>query len=266
MISLVSSIFASHIVYSNTLYYFHTINGTGLTMNELLAKLLDSFRGKVNLLLVDDDRHVLKSLSRNFTSPAFALTSYDSFTDAIRSLRRSDGAPWHCWVLDMDLGEGKTGIDIMKTDGHFPYILILSGLQSMRVAAEAVKQGALAVFDKDPDSFERLYDETCKIAALGYLLGGKATQYLPTYRLLCDTPLRSPDEWAEKACVSLRQLHRICDIHPIDNPKGTISLFYALYLLLWKGKTPYSDELPASIKPSQVEFYTECVDYCVRKF
>ena len=234
-------------------------------MNELLLQALDLFRNKVNLLLVDDDRHILKSLERNFASPAFKVTSIDTYGDALHALRRNDADPWHCWILDIDLGEGKTGIDIMNAENRFPFVLILSGLQSMRVSAEAVKQGALAVFDKDPDSLERLYDETCKIAALGYVLGGKNTQYLPTYRLLFTSVITTPEEWAEKACISLRQLHRICDIHPVNSPRSTLALYYSLYLLLWKGKEPFSDTLPPGITTGQGEYFADCLEYCAKK-
>jgi hypothetical protein len=235
-------------------------------MKELILKAQEHFRNKVNLLLVDDDRHILSSLERNFTSPAFKVAAIDTYNDAQQAVGRKNRDPWHCWVLDVDLGEGKTGIDVMKADSRFPFVLILSGLQSMRVASEAVKQGALAVFDKDPDSLERLYNETCKIAALGYLLGGTHTQYLSTYRLLCDAVLTTPEQWAEKACVSLRQLHRICDIHPVTTPRSTLALYYALYLLLWKGKEHISDALPPGIKPGQIEYFSYCIEYCLKKF
>ena len=233
-------------------------------MKAILRQASQLLEGKVNLLLVDDDRHILKALQRNFTSPAFSITAADTFDAAIRAAGRGTPA-WHCWVLDVDLGGGKTGIGIMNAVPNFSFVIILSGLQSMRVAADAVQQGALRVFDKDPASFDQLYAETCKTAALGYVLGGKHTQYLPAYRLLCSSVITSVDEWADKACLSLRQLHRICDGHPIDNPRSTLTTYYGLYLLLWKGNRTLSDALPPDFLPEHAVYLSDCLAYIVKK-
>jgi ActR/RegA family two-component response regulator len=233
-------------------------------MKELLQQASHFFERKVNLLLVDDDRHILKSLQRNFTSTAFNITALDTF-DSARKAAGSVATPWHCWVFDIDLGGGKTGIDIMKSVPNFPFVIVLSGLQSMSVAAEAVQQGALRVFDKDPESFDKLYAQTCKVAALGYVLGGKHTQYLPIYRRLFDSIIVSVDEWADKACLSLRQLHRICDGHPIDNPRFTLELYYGLYFLLWKGAKFDSMEMPSETGSDTAKYFTDCLATILRK-
>jgi ActR/RegA family two-component response regulator len=233
-----------------------------LAMEDLLHQMSRRFERTVNLLLVDDDRQVLKALQRNFTSPAFAITAMDTFDSAKKA---AAGGMWHCWVLDIDLGNGRTGMDIMAADKNFPFVIILSGLQSMSTAAEAVRRGALQVFDKDPAAFDQLYAETCKAAALGYVLGGKHTQYLPVYRLLCGAVIASVDEWADKACLSLRQLHRICDIHPVKNPRSTLDLYYAFYLLLWKGARLSSSALPSGIVDLEVEYLTKCLASALKR-
>lgn len=223
------------------------------------------FRNKVNILLVDDDRHVLKSLENNFSSPLFKTSCIDSFSEALTAITTPD-IPWHCWILDIDLGENRSGLEIMQAMPHFPFVIVLSGLQSMRIAAEAVKQGALAVFDKDPDTLERLYDETCKISALGYLLDGKKTQYLQVYRLLTNSVISSIEEWADKACISLRQLHRIAEIHPVTTPKASLSLYYGIYYLLYKGRSLNSQKKPPGVDPSRLDFFSHCLDYCSKNF
>jgi ActR/RegA family two-component response regulator len=233
-------------------------------MKDLLNQALALFTAKVNLLLVDDDRLILNSLRRNFISPALNITAIDTFSDAVRAVG-SSRVTWHCWVLDIDLGAEKTGIDIMKAAPNYPFVLILSGLQSMGIASQAIKQGALHVFDKDPASFDRLYDEVCKTAALGYVLGGKNTQYLPVYRLLYGSVITTPDEWAEKACVTLRQLHRICEVHPITSPRTTLAHYYALYTMLWKGAQPFDNALPPGIEERNREYTAECIIYTLRK-
>lgn len=232
-------------------------------MNELLTKALDRFCNTINLLVVDDNLHILSSIERTFGSPVFSKTMIGSYDDALNLVR--SGSNWHCWILDLDLGENHSGIDLMKAGAKFPFVIIMSGLQSMQMAAEAVNQGAMAVFDKNPDFFQQLYDETCRTAALGYVLGGKHSQYLDTYRLLGASTVKTPEEWAEKACVTLRQLHRICDLHPIGTPKATLSMFYTMYTLLFKGQSPFADLLPPVFKMEDEGYIKECVSYTLRK-
>jgi hypothetical protein len=230
-----------------------------------LISPLPQFHSKINLLIVDDDRHILKSLENNFTSPLFKITCIDAYNDAIISTRNQN-ISWHCWIIDIDLGENRSGLDIMKAYPQFPFVIVLSGLQSMHIAAEAVKQGALAVFDKDPDTLEKLYDDTCKIAALGYLLGGKRTHYLSVYRLLTQSIITSIEEWAEIACVSPRQLHRITEVHQVDTPKASLALFYGLYYQLFKGHSLKSKKQPPGIEPAHIEYFSSCLAYCSNHF
>jgi hypothetical protein len=44
-------------------------------MTDPLVSVQSLFRNKVNILLVDDDRHILKSLESNFSSPLALLGS-----------------------------------------------------------------------------------------------------------------------------------------------------------------------------------------------
>lgn len=232
-------------------------------MHELLAMALKRFIGSVNLLVADDDLHVLSAMKYTFSSPAFNLTMAESYDEAVALIGK--GAPWHCWVLDIDLGENRTGIDILKGKPNFPFVLILSGLQSMRIAAEAVNLGAMAVFDKNPDFFQSIFNETCRTAALGYVLGGKQTQYLPVYRLLCTSIIQTPEEWAEKACVSLRQIQRICEVHPVTTPRATLSLFYTVYALLLKGREPFTNAMPTGMKEDDAGYIAKCIENTLLK-
>ena len=226
---------------------------------------LSRFHSKVHLLIVDDDYHILKSLENNFTSPLFKISCSDTYNEAL-SLTLNRDITWHCWILDIDLGENRSGLEIMKCSPQFPFVIVLSGLQSMNTAAEAVRQGALTVFDKTPDTLEKLYDATCRIAALGYLLGGKPTQYLPVYRLLTGNIITSIEEWAEKADLSLRQLHRITRMHQVDTPKASLSLYYGLYYQLFKGYSRDSGKTPPGADSSHELFFSSCLTYCEKHF
>jgi len=191
----------------------------------------DSAGIKANILLVDDDRSLLRSVSKLFTSPNFSIATADSLPDAIAKIKASS-APWHCWVLDIDLGEGQSGLDIMSAYPNFPFVVILSGMQSMHVASEAIAKGALCVFDKNPDLLNTLLDAVCKVCALGYVLGGTATQHLYVYRLLEKSVVKSSDEWAELACMTTRHLHRICALHAFHGIRSTLDAYYGVYSLL----------------------------------
>ena len=229
------------------------------------SSIQSRFKSKVNLLVVDDDRYILKSLEKKFASPLFKISCIDTYEGALSSAR-DQRVSWHCWILDIDLGKNKSGLDVMKAFPHFPFVVILSGLQSMSIAAEAVSQGAMAVFDKVPNALERMYDETCKIASLGFLLGGKQTQYLPVYRILTKSIITSIEQWAQKAFISERQLHRIIEMHPVDTPKASLSLYYGLYYLLFKGLSLTSKIQPPQTTPDHLDFFSNCLAYCEKNF
>ncbi len=191
-------------------------------------------RFPVGLLVVDDDPPVVRSLRSVFSCPAFEITSAESYESACEQIT-SNSDNWHCWIVDIDLGSSRNGIDIISRFLNFPFIVVLSGLQSMQLASEAIQKGAMHVLDKSPDLLDRLHDTVCKTCALSHVLGRKQSKYLPTYRLLEKSVIKSPEEWAEQACVSIRQLHRICDLHAVSGIRATLSAFYGMYYLLCEG-------------------------------
>ncbi len=196
-------------------------------------KIIERITGRINLLIIDDDPLVLQMITDMFSSSIFSVTAGASCKQAYELIAAAQH-PWHCWILDIALDEKKDGLNILKRYPRFPFTIMLSGLRSMTVGTEALKLGAMKVYDKDPSLFDALYDDVCKTAALSFLLHGKNTQYLPLFSRLFEKPLKNHDEWAESACISPRQLDRICTTHTSLTPRLLLPFYYTIYLLLNK--------------------------------
>ncbi len=205
-----------------------------IQVDEYILKL---FRSKINLLIVDDDPVVLDSIKFLFSSPLFNIMTGSDLKQALEIINSAQ-KPWHCWILDIALDEEDDGFKILRQYPQFPFSVMLSGLRSMTTATQAMQNGAMKVFDKDPHSISLLHDEVCKIASLGFVLNGKGTQYLKHYTLIKENIFATPKDWAVSACITVRQLERICSMHSPLTPKYVLSLFYTLYGIL---KGEYTD-------------------------
>lgn len=199
------------------------------------------FKNKVNLLVIDDEPIILDAVIGIFSSPLFNITTGSTLQEAYKIINKTE-VPWHCWILDINIEREEDGFEILKKYPKFPFAIMLSGLQSMTIASKAMKSGAIGVFDKDPSSLDLLHDGVCKVASMGFILGGKGGQYLPQFELLMTNHIKNSEEWANLACISVRQLERICAIHSPLTPRFIISLYYTLYFSLTGGS-------PASIEP-----------------
>ncbi len=195
--------------------------------------IIDSFNKKINLLIIDDESIVLDVITSIFSSPLFNIYTGSTVAQAFKQIDSAE-KPWHCWILDINIGEREDGVDIVRRYPEYPFALMLSGLRSMTKASQALQSGAMKVFDKTPESLDLLHDEVCKTAALGFVLGGKRTQYLKNFTLLMENLFTTPAEWAESKYITVRQLERICSTHSMLSPKYCMSLYYALYYILSK--------------------------------
>jgi CheY-like chemotaxis protein len=189
------------------------------------------FAKKINLLVVDDYADVRDFLVDLFSSPCISVVTASSYVEACAAISRHKG-PWHTWLLDIDLGSLKTGIDIIKENPRFPFVLILSGLQSMSAASEALHCGAMKAFDKFQGSITDLVAEFVEVASLAFLLKGKYTKYLPVFSLLRDPCVTTARRWADEAFITTRQLSRICELHGPLTPCQCIAMFNACRFLL----------------------------------
>jgi CheY-like chemotaxis protein len=199
-------------------------------IHEHVPVLTHHFNGCINLLVVDDYPEMGQVLVDIFSSPLFKPTLVASANRAREVITKTD--PWHCWILDIALEEEDSGLQLLAENPNFPYIIMLSGIRSMNIASRAMQLGAFKVFDKEPDLFPKLHHDVCGLAALSYILSGTGTKYLSLFLHLMNSDIDSTETWAKKACLTIRQLERICSMHSHLTPRFIPSLFYTLRMLL----------------------------------
>ena len=215
----------------------------------------------VRLCIVDDDRYILDSLADLFFSPLFSVHTADSTPSALKKLTYGT---WHCCLLDIAMEHEESGLDVLRACKQFPFVIMLSGLRSMQIAGAAMEQGAMKVFDKEPDNFDTLHSEVCRTAALGFILGGKQSQYLQHFMILKESIVYTPEQWADTACMTVRQLERICKTNTNLSPRFVLPFYYALSILLETGDTPSDIHSRLSSGKGGNAFFRESLDFCLR--
>jgi ActR/RegA family two-component response regulator len=233
-------------------------------MQKLISEAEALFCNKIKLLVVEDDEFMCKSLRDIFLSPLFYVSTASSFEEASDVIGNSPDQ-WHCWIVDINLGKRKTGIDLLKVYPNFQFSIFLSALHSMTKASEAMHQGARTVLDKIPNDFSILFNEVNKLAAIGFLLNGSFTSQLEVFLLLQETTTNSIEEWARKACMDIRKLQRLCEPYNIT-PRYALSLYKTIYFLLWQRTAiPPNAKFEFGPRLDQMDFYEKCIEYLMRK-
>jgi CheY-like chemotaxis protein len=234
-------------------------------MQNLRAEAEALFHNKIKLLVVDDDELICKALKELFQSPLFYISTASSFEEASDLIGNSPDQ-WHTWIVDIDLGRKKSGIDLLKVYPNYQFAIFLSALQSMTKAAEAMRQGARTVLDKLPNDFSILFDEVCKLAAMGFLLNGRFAFELDVFLLLQEPTTTSVEEWARKAFMDIRKLQRLCEPYGIT-PRYALSLYKSVYFLLWQRPAPLLKNIKTKLGPrnDDVDLYRKNIEYLVRK-
>jgi ActR/RegA family two-component response regulator len=231
-------------------------------MTDFFQNGIEIFKKHVNLLIVDDEANLRDALLDVFVSPLFNITTASTLSESATAIGKVT-VPWHCWIVDIDLGHGQCGLDLLSNHPNFPYVVVLSGLHRMALAAEAIRLGARIALDKDPSSIDRLHDEVCKTAALGFLLKGKPCADMELFQLLQDPSIMSIEEWANRACITLRKLHRIFDRYAPLTPHFALALYRTVYYLL-QNPDPVSGATKALVEsPSG---YGSWIEYTVKKY
>jgi hypothetical protein len=235
-------------------------------MMEFLSEAHDRFRHKVKLLIIDDDASICTMLGEIFVSPLFCISSVTSLEEAYRIIGNSPDQ-WHCWIVDVDLGCNRTGLDLLRRYPQFSFSVILSGLHSMTTAAEAMGLGARTVVDKSHEYIDKLYDEVCKTAALGFVLRGCPTPHLQLFLLLQKAATASVEEWAKTGCMEVRRLQRICELYSLS-PRYALSLYRTIYYLLWQIPGDQTgEEFRTGFGPldEQRKLYETSIEYIVKR-
>jgi DNA-binding NtrC family response regulator len=113
-----------------------------------------TFDETIQLLLVDDEEHFGKVLSKRLEKRNIAVTTVVSGTEAIRALRKED---FDVAVLDLKM-EDMDGLEVLKIFKKMyekMQVIILSGHDSAEIARDGIKYGAFAYLAK-PCNFEEL--------------------------------------------------------------------------------------------------------------
>jgi hypothetical protein len=212
---------------------------------------------RINLIIIEDEASLLSMLKETFSHPYLKVAHASSMKEAKKAISRS-GAVWHCWIVDMCLGEiENAGTALIEKYDNFPFAIVYSGLGSMEGAAGAVRKGAAAVIDKGADTLEKLIWEACGLMPLGVLCKGVIRKKKEILFLFREHTIRNPAEWADKAGISLRQVENISLAATGIPPTYVVPFYYGLRYLL-------ATDLGAEkrfIAAKDSIFYRDCVEF-----
>jgi ActR/RegA family two-component response regulator len=227
---------------------------TGLS--EVPEKVNSFFSKHIKLLIVEDDENILGCLKGFFSTPYIQVETALNAENALGAIS-SSAKPWHCWIIDIDLGK-LSGLAILEKNRQFPFAIIYSGIRSMEQAARAVKLGAAEVIDKQPDSILKVIIKTCKLIPLSVICKGFLLKNITSFFLLKENVIKNHTDWANRANLSLRQLQNICHLRTGMPPTYVIPFYYGLqYLLLLSFG---SIDLPAEYA-FQKPFLSDCLNF-----
>ncbi|MBN2037236.1 MAG: response regulator [Chitinispirillaceae bacterium] len=196
------------------------------------ASTLQFMSGRINLIIVEDEESLLSMLRATFSSPYINIVTASEMREAGEKIAQR-GAIWHCWIVDMCLGERKdAGTALIEENNNFPFAIVYSGLGSMEGAARAIQKGAAAVIDKGVDTLEKLVWEACSLMPLGVLCKGVLRKKKELLFLFKEHSIRDPNEWADKAGITLRQMENISMSATGMPPSFTIPFYYGMRHLL----------------------------------
>lgn len=201
-----------------------------MQIKEIIKVLVDCFQKKFNLLIADDYPVMGNAIVDLFSSPLYSKTLASSAAEARHKMSQVNR--WHSWILDIAMEEEESGLKLLSEYNNFPYIIMLSGMRSMHTASRAMQLGAYKVYDKNPEHLSKLHKDVNALSALSWILQGVGTKYFSQFLLLSEYDITTTENWAMQACMTVRQLERICTLHTNLTPRFVPSLFYTLQFLL----------------------------------
>jgi hypothetical protein len=220
-----------------------------------LPDLIEIFQHRIQVRLCESDYVCRLRISEALSSPLIAITHSHSEATA-PAVFQPQQKKWHCWIVDDTFMRtaGAAG-DVQRL---FPYSIVVAEQKWMRLGFEAAKRGALYVIDRDkPTLSTTLPALVNSVAALGFLLKGQRTDYLPIFALLGEGVVSSPQDWARRAGIGLRYLENICKLHCGLTPREVIPLYYSLNCMAYCGGSGLPGQLPVSSTRWKAYFPTE---------
>ena len=100
--------------------------------------------------IVDDDGATRDSLSWLLESNGFMVSCHENAERFLQALASTDSATVACALLDMRL-PGMSGIELqnrLREDGHLFPVAIVTGYGEVKLAVQAIKQGAVDFLEK----------------------------------------------------------------------------------------------------------------------
>ena len=100
--------------------------------------------------IVDDDAATRDSLSWLLESNGFKVSCHENAERFLQALASTDSATVACALLDMRL-PGMSGIELqnrLREDGHLFPVAIVTGYGEVKLAVQAIKQGAVDFLEK----------------------------------------------------------------------------------------------------------------------
>ncbi|MBN1604771.1 MAG: hypothetical protein JW915_24390 [Chitinispirillaceae bacterium] len=184
---------------------------------------------RFNILLIQNDSSIKEQISSMLLSPMVRIECATSIAEVRKKVLKS-GTAWHCWILDPNINKYENGVDLMREFNYFPFIIVLSGNGTMRLAFKITQLGALDVFDHLPDNnFDEFIDSVIHTTILGFLLDSKRSDYLSTFLALKKNIVPNVPDWARQTFISQRYLERICEQHFGLPPRYVLPLYYHLF-------------------------------------
>lgn len=203
--------------------------------SECVQQFIRSFTGKVNVLVVDDDKDMCEILCNDvFLSPLFKFRYATNLQDA-HALIREQKLKWHCWIIDINLKSEKDGSSLLEAFPQFNFAIVFSGMSTLETASNAIKKGAIAAFSKNPAllfSSDAFYNEVCKVSALSFMLKGQHVAHQDIFKPLLESFVTNVEEWASCTNMTTRHLQRICSLYTPIAPRALLQLFHSLYYTL----------------------------------
>jgi DNA-binding NtrC family response regulator len=115
---------------------------------------LESEKAELRVLVVDDDEHLRKFITRGLSRAGFSITTADSGATGIERLRSES---FDAVLCDLHMPE-VDGLDVLRFAAGLqpmPQFIVLTGYGSVSVAVEAMKRGAADFLEK-PVSIDEL--------------------------------------------------------------------------------------------------------------